>query len=144
MARRGFFSSYFAVRSYFSLFGMILFKLINGLGIFFSSFLTERQTKFFPYSFKCFYNCVIKYLYIARNTLSASALRKFSSKFVSNKRLSLSIILHTIFKSFPCNLSHARKMRPRCVSGVQNVQNAERDKIDTSRTDISRNSRDKP
>lgn len=34
MARRGFFSSYFAVRSYFSLFGMILFKLINGLGIF--------------------------------------------------------------------------------------------------------------
>lgn len=35
-------------------------------------------------------------------------------------------------------------MRPRCVSGVQNVQNAERDKIDTSRTDIPRNSRDKP
>lgn len=60
MARRDFFSSYFAVRSYFSLFGTILFKLINGLGIFFSSFLTERQTKFFPYSFKCFYNCVIK------------------------------------------------------------------------------------
>lgn len=31
---KGLFSSYFAVRSYFSLFGMILFKLINGLGIF--------------------------------------------------------------------------------------------------------------